>query len=208
MGRLRWGDSEAPTDESAARDRLIGAAAECFLRYGVMKTTVEDVATLANVSRATVYRYFSGRDDLILGVLLRDARRLLDDLAPIVDDADSLSDGIVAGVVQTLQAIGQNRNLALLFAPDAAGLTAATVGASDALFTMTAAFLRPRFESAQAAGVLRAGIDLDEAAEWTLRCILSFITVEGARRRTTDQLHRYLETYLLPALIAPKRTAT
>ncbi|MBI1843295.1 MAG: TetR/AcrR family transcriptional regulator, partial [Actinobacteria bacterium] len=43
MPKLRWG-AEAPTDSDQSRERLIDAAEACFERYGVMKTTVEDVA--------------------------------------------------------------------------------------------------------------------------------------------------------------------
>ena len=76
MADLRWGE-DVPADVSDARRRLLDAAEECFAHYGVAKTTVEDVAAKAKVSRATVYRYFDGRDDLLLGVLLREAGRFL-----------------------------------------------------------------------------------------------------------------------------------
>ena len=75
MPRTRWG-AEAPEDAPAAKGRLVDAAAACFERYGVTKTSVEDIATEAHVSRATVYRYFEGgRDELVLCVGLREVRR-------------------------------------------------------------------------------------------------------------------------------------
>lgn len=74
---LRWGENP-PADIEAARERLIDAAEECLQRFGITKTTVEDVAATASVSRATVYRYFRDRDELILAVLVRDVDRLLD----------------------------------------------------------------------------------------------------------------------------------
>lgn len=210
MARLRWG-TEAPFDTDAARQRLIDAAEACFLRYGVMKTTIDDVAGIAKVSRATVYRYFAGRDELILGVLLRDGARFLEALGHRLDAADDLEAVIVEGVLHTLAAVRQDENLALLFAPGTAGLTTSIAGASDALFGVTAQFLRPYFEKGIADGVLRAGLraglDLDDAAEWTLRTILTLITVDGPRPRTDAQLRRFLQTYLVPALIATPRPA-
>lgn len=204
MARLRWG-TDAPFDTDAARERLINAAEACFLRYGVMKTTVEDVAAFANVSRATVYRYFAGRDELILGVLLRDGGRFLEVLGHQLDAAQDLETAIVDGVLHTLAAVERDENLALLFAPEAAGLTTSIAGASDALFEMTALFLRPHFEKGLADGTLRIGLDLDDAAEWTLRSILTLITVDGPRKRTEAQLRSFLQTYLVPALIAAPR---
>ena len=74
MSQLRWGDA-VPSDTAAARERLVDAAETCIDRFGLAKTTVEDVAREAAVSRATIYRYFANRDELVLAVLLRDLER-------------------------------------------------------------------------------------------------------------------------------------
>jgi len=51
------------------RERLLQATYSCVARWGLAKTTVEDAAREAGVSRATVYRYFpGGRDELISAV--------------------------------------------------------------------------------------------------------------------------------------------
>src|SRR5690349_16253304 len=120
MARLRWG-VDAPDDPVAARARLLTAAEVCFSRYGVMKTTVEDVATEAKVSRATVYRYFEGRDELVLGVLLMEAKRFLTKLQKRIAAQSNISDAIVEGVLFTVEAVRADTNLALLFAPETAG---------------------------------------------------------------------------------------
>jgi AcrR family transcriptional regulator len=97
MARLRWG-TQAPSDTDAARERLIDAAEASFLRYGVMKTTIEDVAAFANVSRATVYRYFAGREELILGVLLRSADQFFDRLGRRLGRAADNGEALVVGI--------------------------------------------------------------------------------------------------------------
>src|SRR5688572_6715027 len=150
MVRLRWG-TDAPDDPDAARARLLMSAEACFSRFGVTKTTVEDVAKEANVSRATVYRYFEGRDALVLGVLLMEARRFLARLQKRIAAQSNISDAIVEGVLFTVDAVRADANLALLFTPETAGVTESIVGASDTLFATTAGFLRPYFEAAKAA---------------------------------------------------------
>ena len=207
MAKLRWG-ADAPNDTTSARQRLIDAAEACFQRYGVAKTTVEDVAAAAKVSRATVYRYFADRDELILGVLLRDAGRFLDRLTAEIDREPEFGRAVVNGVLFTVDTVRADENLALLFAPEAIGITTSIAGASEALFKLTTEFLRPFFEAARTSGQLRPGVDLDEAAEWTLRAVLSMLTVQGPVERSTAEQKRFLSTFLVPALVAnPHPTA-
>lgn len=202
MATLRWG-ADIPGDSLEARQRLIDAAALCFHRFGVAKTTVEDVAETAGVSRATVYRYFNGRDELILAVLLRHARIFLGRLAVRLGAQPTLEDAIVDGIAYTIKTVRKDKTLALLFAPEAAGLTSSVAGASQALFEVSIEFLRPLLENARASGTLREGIEVDDAAEWLLRTILSLLTVDGPRRRTEAQSKALVRHFVLPALIVP-----
>ena len=164
-----------------------------------MKTTVEDVATEAQVSRATVYRYFQGRDALILGVLMREADRFLERLGKKIDRAPDFGSSIVEGVLFTVSVVRNDPNLALLFAPEVAGHTVTVVGASEALFERTAGFLRPLLKAASASGQLRPGLDPDDASEWILRAVLSLLTVEPSGPRSDAEQRRFLSTLLVPA---------
>ena len=62
------GASLGPMD--GPRQRILEATYACVARWGLSKTTVEDAAREAGLSRATVYRYFpGGRDELIDAVV-------------------------------------------------------------------------------------------------------------------------------------------
>lgn len=173
MLRESW-RSDTPATLDEARDRLIDAAETCFSRFGVAKTTLEDIATEAGVSRATVYRYFDGgRDEIILGVVLREANVFLDSLQRRVQRQSNLADAVVEGILYTVASVRKNQNLALLFAPEVAGQTTTIAGASTALFELTTDFLRPIFEQASGEGQLRDGVVAEDAAEFVLRMILS-----------------------------------
>jgi AcrR family transcriptional regulator len=200
LRRPRWG-SNAPADSTDARARLLDAADACFARYGVMKTTMSDVAAEAGVSRATLYRYFSDRDQLVLGVILREAGRFLERLDKTFVRQDRFEDIVVEGIAHAVDAVRADERLALLFAPEVAGLTASIAGASEALFEVTAKFLRPRLQAARELGQLRADIDLDEAVEWILRTILSLLTVRGPRQRRRAAQRSFIRTFVVPSLV-------
>ena len=101
----------------------------------------------------------------------------------------------------TVRAARRDETIGLLFRSDdhhvAAGIGAQTT--SLALFEMVTAFLSPVFAAHRSD--LRAGLSVDDAAEWVLRTILSVLTVSGPRRRTAEGLERYLRQFLLPAIV-------
>lgn len=195
--------SDAPASVEQARDRLVDAAEACFARFGVAKTTLEDIASEAGVSRATVYRYFEGgRDEIVLGVVLREARTFLATLDRRVQREGTLADAIVEGVLYTVAAVRKSQHLALLFAPEVAGQTTSIAGASTALFELTNDFLRPIFERARAEGRIRRDVVADDAAEFVLRMILSLLSVSGPRQRSSAKEREFVRIYCAGALVA------
>ena len=52
-------------DKSTARDRLAQAAIGLFSERGYEQTTVDDIAERAGLSRATFFRYYPSKDDVI-----------------------------------------------------------------------------------------------------------------------------------------------
>jgi len=56
---------------------ITDAALRCFGRYGMSKTTMEDVAREAGVSRATLYRQVPSKDALVQETVQAEAQRFL-----------------------------------------------------------------------------------------------------------------------------------
>lgn len=54
-----------------ARERLLDAAEELFYTQGTRGTGVEQILATSGVGRASFYRHFAGKDDLIVAVLQR-----------------------------------------------------------------------------------------------------------------------------------------
>ncbi|MFJ8024554.1 TetR/AcrR family transcriptional regulator [Streptomyces sp. NPDC096311] len=45
-------------------DEVLDAAYDCLTRYGVRRTTMDDIASTMGVSRSAVYQYVGGKDDV------------------------------------------------------------------------------------------------------------------------------------------------
>jgi AcrR family transcriptional regulator len=65
------------SDHGDLADRILDAARRLLLGAGARKLSLSDVASLAGVSRPTIYRYFASKEDLI-DALGRQERRRFD----------------------------------------------------------------------------------------------------------------------------------
>ncbi|HWC34812.1 MAG TPA: TetR/AcrR family transcriptional regulator [Mycobacteriales bacterium] len=187
----------SPTD---ARDRVVAAAEECFAQYGVAKTTVEDVARRAGLSRASVYRHFpGGRDEIVLAALLASAHQFLPQLPARLRTARSLGESVVELIMSAVSWMrSEPWRAALLAAPLSRPLDAAD---AQAPYALCSAFIEPYFGAAREAGLVRAEITLDDAVEFVVRIIHSLLVVPGHRDRDDAETRRYLRTFVLPALL-------
>ena len=52
----------------ARRDQILSAARRCFLRDGFHATSMQDLFAESGLSAGAVYRYFAGKDDVILAI--------------------------------------------------------------------------------------------------------------------------------------------
>ncbi len=62
---------DVTTPAKSARERLLTAAYELFSRRGIRAVGTDEVIERAGVARATLYRHFATKNDLVLAVLQR-----------------------------------------------------------------------------------------------------------------------------------------
>ncbi|OMC44755.1 TetR/AcrR family transcriptional regulator [Mycobacterium sp. IS-1264] len=66
---------QAVSPAASVADRILDAAQRLAFRTGARKLSLSDVATLAGVSRPTIYRYFVSKEELIDALGKRERRR-------------------------------------------------------------------------------------------------------------------------------------
>lgn len=91
----------------SARDRLLAAATALFYREGIHSVGVDRVIEVAGVTRATLYKQFSGKENLVLAYLEgEDAglRALFAEAAAEAAGAGAAPDGLLDLVVSGIQA--------------------------------------------------------------------------------------------------------
>jgi AcrR family transcriptional regulator len=69
--------SKSVSDASAKREAILDVAMGLFARYGFRKTSVADIIRGAGVARATVYKYFSTKEDIFQAAIQREIQDIL-----------------------------------------------------------------------------------------------------------------------------------
>jgi TetR/AcrR family transcriptional regulator, transcriptional repressor of aconitase len=59
---------EDGTRDEQRRTAIVRAARECFLRFGYGKTSLDDIAKRANISRPLIYRKFKNKEEIFVAV--------------------------------------------------------------------------------------------------------------------------------------------
>src|SRR5882672_11185259 len=102
---------------SSQEARIADAALRCIGRWGIAKTTLDDVATEAGCSRATVYRLFpGGKERLLEAVVVHETARFAAGLNDALAGAADLEDLLVAGVGFAARDLEQHDALQFLLA--------------------------------------------------------------------------------------------
>lgn len=70
------------TEKETIRDKLMEAGRSCFLRFGMNKTTLDDLVKPAGIAKASFYLFFNSKEALFLELLISEVpammTRLLD----------------------------------------------------------------------------------------------------------------------------------
>lgn len=181
-----------------ARERVLEAALECVGRYGLAKTTVEDTARVARLSRATVYRYFpGGRDQLVRELIAWEAGRFFERLAAAVASAGNFAELLEETLVFAHRAIEEHVVLQKVLQTEPERLLPQLSVEGARLVAIVGAFLLPHLDRVE----LPPGRTDVEVADFLARMILSFIEAPG-RWDLTDraQVRELVATELLAPL--------
>jgi AcrR family transcriptional regulator len=157
----------AAIDGTDKRDRILDAAQSLFVRYGVKRTSIDDVAREARIAKGTVYLSFRSKAELFSAIADRLCANTLADARRIVLEATPPTDRLV-GVLDCY--IGATHRL-VAQSPHIAELTASTEALSAAAFDTLDGHIRSLLRALlYEAGITRDGaIDMFlAAAEGTL----------------------------------------
>lgn len=180
---------------------LVHAAIRCVARWGIRKTSLDDIAREAGVSRATVYRVFPGGKERVVEVLFQhQAGRLFHDWNAELSAATSLEDLLVVGVGAALRLPLDDdlTRVVLTHEPDLV-IPHFAFDRLDRVFDLADALCRPHLARFLPAADIRA------ASELLTRTVLTyaFRPAPWVDPHDPASVRHLVRTYLLPAISPP-----
>jgi AcrR family transcriptional regulator len=193
-------------EELPASEKFLDAAEACYARVGLSKTSMEDVGREAGASRATLYRHYSNRDELLLATLTRRARRLAAEAQVYLSrEFTTVDDYLVEGLLFCLREIPACPILGILFTREGLGSASRLALTSEELNTIGIEVLRPMFEPAYEHGLLRDNVRIEVIMEWILHVLASYLLAPSRVADTEEKMRGMLRSMLLPAVLAPTK---
>jgi AcrR family transcriptional regulator len=182
-------------------EAILEAAESCFERFGIAKTTMDDVARVAEISRATVYRYFADRESLILASIRRRARMNLEPARAFIARFPDIADKLTEGICHNVRRGRRDPVVHLLVSPDEMALATSLLGASGIAVELTHDLWEPILREAQEKGRLRADIDLLELSEWISHLEMMFVAQFAGDDESLDRFRGMIRKFLVPAVV-------
>lgn len=190
--------------EDDTSERILDAALDRFSTFGIRRTTMDDISSAAGVGRATLYRRFAGRDEIVRAVILREMYRFISEVDASVQEIDDPAQRFVEGFLATMREARQQPLMSRLIEiePDLL-LPFLTVEALPAL-ELARDYLAAQLHESQADGAIAADVDVDVVAEMLVRlCQSLLLTPKGLiDPDDEDGLRRIAETMFAPVLFS------
>lgn len=190
-------------DEQQAR--AVAALLRCLGRYGLAKTTLDDVAREAGCSRATLYRWVESKPELLRLAVATEEARLLGLLHDAIAGAPDLRDAIVVGVVTAAGELAGHDALQFLLAHEPETVYGhLSFAEGDALMVRIADTLAPAFHAWLGADAA------PRAADWLARVVRTYcLTPKPALDLADEAVARpFLEQFVIPGIAGSRESRT
>lgn len=191
-----------PTDRVPNAERILEAAEECFARYGFQKTSMEDIAREAGLSRRSVYRHFPDKSALFSQVAAGRTRMFLDEIVRRTAELEGLSAQIEEVARLTNRFIREDPISAALLRVDPDSLARMVTTEARGLLAMAMEAIIPLIETARDRGEVRSDLDVQRAAEWITRMVFSLTATPSVTFDIDDpeQTAAFIREFLLPGM--------
>ncbi|BDB44008.1 MULTISPECIES: TetR/AcrR family transcriptional regulator [Mycobacterium] len=181
-------------------ERVIAAARRCFARYGVDRTTMQDIAKESGIGRTGVYRLGLTRREITEAAIVTRLRELGEGIRPIADRNAPFDELLLQTSIATVDAARSDPELGhLLDTTTTVSLHRLITGHESAMQGIVLDVLGPMLRRARERGEIRPEVSDDRAVEWLRGVYLMLMLREDL---DADAEKALVTDFVLPSLVA------
>ena len=135
------GDWLAARRTEVAADRILDAAGELFAHKEAATVGMNEIASAAGCSRATLYRYFENREALYTAYVHRESYRLYREMTEQINSVVDPHERLIEGMLASLRNVRESPALASWFATTQRPIGAEMAEQSEVIKALTEAFV-------------------------------------------------------------------
>ena len=181
-------------------ERILATARSLYSNPSTNNPTMDDVAKAAGIGRATLYRHFKNRDELLLTVLEQEALDIAARVEKKIRNIEQPAEYIIEGMVQAMTEINKNDLLRNIFQSDSSAAVNRLLFESDRLVNVGIGIMLPVVQRAQETGELTSTMDFETLVEWILRMLVSLVTIPSRKLNSQAAVRKMLHATMLPVL--------
>jgi AcrR family transcriptional regulator len=167
-------------DPELRRDHVIETTIRCIESSGLRAISLDDIADAAQVSRATIYRYFpDGRDQLISEAVTREVSRFFGQIESELEDVDELAAKFRITLMLGAKGIAENQLLQQLLSTEAEELLPELDMATTVVQGVIRSMIVEELHAGIEKGELRPDLDVGFASDYLGRMLLSCMSTAG-----------------------------
>ncbi len=92
------------------KERILNVADKLFARFGIRKTTMDEIAQAARMGKSTLYYYFKSKEDIFAKVIHKDSRYYQQLLNQAISEGESPQEKIGAYVLTRMEHLKELSN--------------------------------------------------------------------------------------------------
>ncbi|HEX5587998.1 MAG TPA: TetR/AcrR family transcriptional regulator [Acidimicrobiia bacterium] len=184
-------------ETTSVEARATAALLACVARFGLAKTTIDDLARESGCSRATLYRYFDSKASIVRQTVAAEIRRMTSSAVDAASAELSLGDAVVAATLQAARDLDGHAALSFLLSYEPESIVShLTFAEGDRVLVWVGDALAPAFTR------WLTEPEAQRAGEWIARVLRSYVLMPEPSIDLTDAraAREFLSELVVPGL--------
>lgn len=191
---------DAVRSTNPVTERILAGARACFDKLGVKRSTLEDIAREAQVSRQTVYNHMGSKQNIIDQVTLAEMRTVQSEMTQRMKRYDNFAEKLTEAIVVSVEIAQSNVQVRRIV--EELSLSSRISSVDSPMFRLQRERWSHTLKAASERGELAKDLDVDEVVLWIgLSQVMLLIKIDHDIL-AGDKMRQFVRRYIVEPLLS------